>query len=115
ERQARHESARADDSSGARYGLFVAPRDGMSSLIERLSSQLPPGTIRLGTAVSGVERADGPAWRLTLESSAETIAADAVILATPAHAAGRLLAQAAPSAAALLCAIPHAGCAVVSL
>lgn len=51
-------------SSGARYGLFVAPRDGMSSLIEAIvarlqsgssqSGSLRPGSLRLSTPVTAI-------------------------------------------------------------
>ena len=33
--------------SGARYGLFVAPRDGMGSIVQTLADRLPVGAVRL--------------------------------------------------------------------
>ena len=34
-------------ASGARYGMFVAPRGGMSSLVDALAARLPKGAVRL--------------------------------------------------------------------
>ena len=39
-------------ASGARYGLFLAPRDGMQRLVEAIAARLPPASIRLNTALS---------------------------------------------------------------
>ena len=41
-RAARHERTDGDaEGSGARYGLFVAPRDGMTSLVQAIAARLP--------------------------------------------------------------------------
>ncbi|MEW5633387.1 protoporphyrinogen oxidase, partial [Streptomyces hydrogenans] len=52
-------------------------------------------------------------WRVTTPSGA--LAADAVVLAVPAHAAARLLAGPAPEAAEALGGVRHADTAVVAL
>ena len=43
-------------ASGARYSLFVTPRDGMSSLVDALAARFPPGCVRLNTSVQQIRR-----------------------------------------------------------
>ena len=49
---------------GARYGLFVAPRDGIGAMIEALVQRLPTDSIRLNTSVSGLSRNERGQWLL---------------------------------------------------
>src|SRR5690606_10339382 len=56
-RASRREKA-GEKVSGARYGMFVTPREGMGRLISALAAKLPGGSCRTGTAVE----------RLSLES-----------------------------------------------
>ncbi|MFI1016335.1 protoporphyrinogen oxidase [Streptomyces sp. NPDC020965] len=73
------------------------------------------GDIRTGTPVAGLSRT-AAGWRLRLGApSAGTIEADAVIVATPAGVAARLLAAEAPTAAADLGLIEYASMALVTL
>ncbi len=116
-----------DAASGARYGLFVAPRDGMKSLVEALTARLPPDAIHLNTPVTRIEKSSDSHWQVTVDqhraSSIQDRASsiqhpasyDALLLALPAHAAARLLRSCDPELAAKLDAIEYAGCAVVSL
>jgi oxygen-dependent protoporphyrinogen oxidase len=101
----------SNSASGARYGLFLAPKRGLQSLVETLSEQLPNNSIHLDTPVAQVER-QNKKWQLTVNSQSEF---DAVIVAVPAHAAAKLLKSAEPAIAAELAGIEYAGCAVVSL
>jgi oxygen-dependent protoporphyrinogen oxidase len=80
--------APARGGAGARYGLFVAPAAGMGALVTALARRLPEGTVRLRTPVVALTR-EGDAWRLRV--GAETVVADAVILAAPAHTVATLL------------------------
>ncbi|MGW4055582.1 protoporphyrinogen/coproporphyrinogen oxidase [Streptomyces sp. NPDC004779] len=64
------------------------------------------------TAVTGLRRAGGE-WRVTTATG--SLAADALVLALPAHAAAPLLAGLAPEAAEALAGIRHADTAVVAL
>jgi protoporphyrinogen/coproporphyrinogen III oxidase len=83
-------SRRGEDSaSGARYGLFASLRNGMETLVQRLVARLPRDTVSLNAPVRRLERA-ASGWKLTL-ASGESVAADAVCLATPAWAAADLL------------------------
>src|SRR6266511_525802 len=75
--------------------MFMAPRDGMAEIVEALSARLDRITVLRGAAVQrvtpygpGMERAQGYAVHL---GSGRALQADAVVLATPAHATARLL------------------------
>ncbi|MFM9106877.1 MAG: protoporphyrinogen oxidase, partial [Chloroflexota bacterium] len=94
---------------------FLAPREGLGHLVAALEARLRAAgaEIRLGDAAREV-RAAGEGATVALRSG-EEIAADAVIVAAEAWAAGDLLAGAAPGLAADLRAIPHASSAIVSL
>ncbi|UQI47253.1 protoporphyrinogen oxidase [Streptomyces sp. HU2014] len=78
------------------------------------------GVIRTHTPVAGVERAaDG--WRVVLGAGngtgdgAETLTADAVVVATPAHDAARLLGPHASAAVAGLSTVEYASMALVTM
>lgn len=125
-----------EGTSGARYGMFVAPRRGMSNLIQSLTNQLKPVTIHLNTPVASARHESGR-WCLTLglqdraggckgKSSSSQVELpgarsthesrfDAIIIALPAYAASRLLLDCDRLLAAELAAIDYAGCAVVSM
>jgi protoporphyrinogen/coproporphyrinogen III oxidase len=102
--------------SGARYSLFVGLRQGMSSLIEALVRKLPEGSVRCGFSVERLERGHNGRW-LVHGAGADTspIEAEAVILATPARSAGRLLEGIDPELASQLDRICSTSCAIVSL
>ena len=53
-RQARHTTHADRHSSGGRYSMFVAPREGIGSLVEAIAHRLPPGSIQLGARVSAL-------------------------------------------------------------
>lgn len=104
--------------SGARYSLFVTPRRGLSSMVEAISARLPPGAVRLGAEVDRLEPAPGGGWLLSGRGLLEEPAArtfDAVVLATPAGSAARLLAPIDAEATGLLGGIEHSGTAIVSV
>jgi len=96
---------------------FLAPRGGLGELVETLAARLRDAgaTIRTGAGVTGLIRATGrPGFEL-LFGEQELLHADAVVVATPAPAAARLLAVLAPAAATHLRAIPHVSTATVTL
>ncbi|MBI1313812.1 protoporphyrinogen oxidase [bacterium] len=88
-------SAAETGGSGARYGLFTAPRGGMSVLIDRLREIVESsGTVRTQTRVESLART--PDGRFTLrvcpqngEAADETF--DAVVVALRTHHAADLL------------------------
>lgn len=113
-------SATVEDSAGARYGLFVAPRDGMGSLVEAIAERLPPDAVRLNTPVLRLDlegHAPGDAreamgtWLVTTPGGAERF--DAVVLALPAPAAAALLEPSDAELAGQLRRIAYAGSAIV--
>lgn len=99
-------------SSGARYGLFVAPRDGMSSLVEALVRRLNDSGVEHGPAVTTLVR-EGSRWSVT--AGDQTVTFDAVILALPAYAAAALMESEHHELADDLTRIPYAGSAIVVL
>lgn len=112
-RQARRQTKGA---SGARYSMFVAPRDGMSSLIDALAARLPEDAIRTGCPVQSLVPEPDGGWTLSFgDSSPGTVRVDGVILATKATGASRLLARFDSTSANLLAEIPHSSCSLVSV
>jgi oxygen-dependent protoporphyrinogen oxidase len=100
--------------SGARYGMFLAPRDGMRRMIEAIAARLPEGCVRLGSAVESVQRT-GSGWQLQVRGAAEPEQFDDLIVAAPAYACRELLAAVDEELAQLVGGIPHAGASVVML
>ena len=108
--------------SGARYGMFVAPRDGMASIAERIAEKLPADSIQLHAAIDRIERSADGLWRLSILTSPrgeprlpERAEFDAAIVALPAHRASQLLAPLDAELSELLGEIPYAGTSVVTL
>jgi protoporphyrinogen/coproporphyrinogen III oxidase len=117
--------------SGARYSLFVTLRDGLSTLIDRLAGDLPPGSLRLGVEAAEVLRNAAPAVPPSGETApagtprveswvvgtrtGERLPADAVVLAMPAHAAAALLRRLDPGLSESLAGIEYGTSVTVSL
>ncbi len=97
--------------------MFVAPREGISSLVDALTARLPSGAVQLNRPVENVSRADDGTWQLHTTGSAEsdTINCDGLIVATPAPAAARLLASLDHTLSVELSRIEYAGTAIVTL
>lgn len=116
----------AREGSGPRWSLFVAPIDGMGALVEALAARLPAGAIRTGSHVVLLVRVggsrsgtDGPGgkpavYRIGLENG-KFLEADAVIVATEAHRASRLVEGLDAHLARHLGEIPYASSATVTL
>ncbi len=75
------------EPSEAAPSPFQTLRGGVGTLITALTERLP--RVRTGRAVAAITR-DGDRWRVVLEGG-ETIDADGVVLAAPAHAAARMV------------------------
>lgn len=103
--------------AGARYGLFAGLRGGMANLVDALAAKLSPDSIRCGAKVEALSRDQDGRWRLELagQSAGEAILADGLILATPARAAGRLVAGVDRELAVMLGRLESTSSAVVSL
>ncbi len=125
----RHEPARESARNGARVGtnrpadlrepaggpptapVFGALRGGYATLVAALAAT---ADVRLSTAVRALHRRTG-GWRLVLGPGQGVLDVDAVVLAVPAPAAARLLAEVAPAAARAAGGIELASSVVVAL
>jgi protoporphyrinogen/coproporphyrinogen III oxidase len=102
--------------SGARYGMFVTMRDGMSSLVDAVVARLAPGTVRCGSPVQRLTHREGGGWSLEVGGDAPgRIEADAVVVAISTGAAARLLGPVDPTLGERLGRINTTGSIVVSL
>ena len=70
--------------------LFSSLKGGMQQMIDAVVARLDGHSLRLSTAVHQLTRKDG-GWELTTAAGAESF--DAVIFATPAHVASKMLAS----------------------
>jgi oxygen-dependent protoporphyrinogen oxidase len=109
----------ASSASGARYSLFTAPREGMSSLVTALVSRLTHSTIHLNAPVARIAQTSDARWQVDVEHRASSIPPpaslyDALILALPAHVAARLLESHDRELSGALAGIEYSSCAVVS-
>jgi oxygen-dependent protoporphyrinogen oxidase len=104
--------AGGERAAGARYSMFVAPAEGMGALVDALARRLPEGVLRLRAPVVGIVHADGR-WRL--RAGGEPIAADALVIAAPAHAAAALFDPVDAALGRELRAIEYASSATVTL
>lgn len=106
----------SNSASGARYGLFVAPRDGMSSLIKAIASRLPADCVRQNARVERIERVSDPQgpspWRVTIAGQPSPEPFDALVLAAPARLSASLLSTIDAQLASLVGSITYAGCSV---
>jgi protoporphyrinogen/coproporphyrinogen III oxidase len=87
---------------------FVSLRGGMATLAQALEARLEPGTIHFNASVDVIERVER-GWRVG------GVPGRAVILASPASAAARLLAPIDAGAAALCAQVPYVSTASVAL
>jgi oxygen-dependent protoporphyrinogen oxidase len=105
---------RESASSGARYGLFRAPRNGMQQLVEAVRDRLPKQTVQCNTPVTRVGRQPDGRW--TLDTPAGSLEPfDRLLLAMPSHRAAELLGEIDQVLAGELSSIPHASSAVVAI
>jgi protoporphyrinogen/coproporphyrinogen III oxidase len=93
--------------------VLVTLTGGLGRLVEALVSRLAGDDLRLNTAARSIARV-GTGYRIDL-ADGQSIAADAVVLATPAYATAGLLADLAPDAAAVMAEIPYVDVATIWL
>ena len=96
----------------AARSIFTSLRGGMQQLIDALAARLDAGRVRLGTPVSGLERIEG-GWKVVAGGEAEFY--DAVIVASPAWAAGVLLGPVDAALGEELGGIPYSSSITVNL
>ncbi|MHC4877320.1 MAG: protoporphyrinogen oxidase [Planctomycetota bacterium] len=97
-------SASETNGSGARYGLFTAPRHGMSVMLDRLKEIVESsGTLRTGTRIASLQRTPDGRFTLRVEDHQNAATSsppadeqfDGVVVALRTHHAAELLEQAA--------------------
>jgi oxygen-dependent protoporphyrinogen oxidase len=108
-------AARKQMASGnaAPRPLFTSLKDGMQQLVDAIVAQLPQEALRIERAVRAV-RLDGGCWLVALDDSGGE-RFDSVILATPAPAAGALLASVQPELARELNGIAYSSSVTLTL
>lgn len=92
--------------------IFTTLKGGLQQLVDALESRLDPASLRTSIAVKSLERS-GSGWRLQTDQGEETY--DAVILASQAWVAGKLLATTDALLGDELCAIPYSSSITVNL
>lgn len=112
------------ESSGARYGLFTGPREGMEQILAELREKImATTTVRLGESVlelGKVARSTGDTpvaaetWMVRTSKDLIPLEFDAVILAVPAFTAAKFLRGVDQPLAELLDGIPYASSAIVA-
>ena len=95
------------------YSLFMTLKNGLGEMVERIIEKSPAVSFRANAKVMEIVRAENT-WRVEL-AGAETLEADAVILASPANISARLLEPASEKIAALLNRIKYVSTAAVTL
>jgi len=81
------------DASGARYGLFRAPRQGIGQLVQWLKETLTDVDIRANCNVVSISKNESK-WMIQLDhthAADQILSADGIILATPAQPSARLV------------------------
>jgi len=101
----------APPSTGA--PVLVTLNGGLGRLVEALVARLGGDDLWLGNAAQAIKRV-GDQYRVEL-ADGQSIAADAVVLATPAYATAELLADLAPDASTVMAEIPYVDVATIWL
>ncbi len=110
--QAKQQSKAENSASGARYGLFTAPKNGIQSILDCLREKVETSaTIRSDCLIQSITKNDN-GWSVTIVGG-ETELFDAVILALPTHRAAELLEGVSPELAEDLSSIEYASSAIV--
>ena len=93
-------------------GVFTSLRGGMQQMVDAIEARLNPAWVRTGTAVSAVQKIAG-GWRVEAAGVRETY--DAVIVCSPAWAAGVLLQPVDAALGEELSGIPYSSSITVNL
>ncbi|MDR0327384.1 MAG: protoporphyrinogen oxidase [Planctomycetaceae bacterium] len=107
-----NKAAHLAEQSGARYSMFVTLRNGLSVIGETIAQRLPPGSLQLGKEISQIDKT--PEGRWIVQTKDETLTFDAVIVATSARDAAKVLRNCSPILSEKLGAIEHEGTAIAT-
>jgi oxygen-dependent protoporphyrinogen oxidase len=105
---------RGQKVSGARYGQFLAPRDGMQRVVDAIVARLPPESLRLNAPIEHLEQ-HGDGWNVFVRQGERPEVFDELILAAPGAVSSQLLTSVDEELASLIGRIPYAGCSVAVL
>lgn len=114
--ESRKKKALEVEASGARYGLFRAPQNGIGQLVDWLKSALTQVECRTGSQVGSLSSSDD-GWILELKTDDVTdpLRVDGCVLAIPARVSGQLLSATDQTLGRQLSQIEAASSAVVVL
>ncbi|HKN22870.1 MAG TPA: protoporphyrinogen oxidase [Terracidiphilus sp.] len=111
-KRTRQQGAREQGSEGAARSIFTALRGGMGQLVNAITERLDGNSVRTATPVSGIEKT-AQGWRIAAGGASEEF--DALIVATPAWAAGELLTPVDGALGVELSGIPYSSSITVNL
>jgi len=103
--QRRQANTKTSDS-GARYSMFMAPRNGMHQIVEAIQQSIPHERIHLNAPIKSLVQ-QGKSWAVQCKDQQEVF--DAVVVALPAPKAAEVL-DSQSQLAASLSEINYAGC-----
>ncbi|MEE8424062.1 MAG: protoporphyrinogen oxidase [Thermodesulfobacteriota bacterium] len=110
---------RKKKSTGEKMTMFMTLKGGVETLTNTIASCLPVGSTVQGKEITGISRSNvnggNPSYAISFAGDDNTVKADAVIIAAPAHVAAKLLENLDPSLAGQLADIPYASTATVSV
>ncbi|MDE3186437.1 MAG: protoporphyrinogen oxidase [Acidobacteriota bacterium] len=109
---ASHAAKPQGNARPAPRGIFTTLRGGMQQLVDALEARLEPAWVRRSTPVSALEKTEG-GWKIAAGGVTELF--DAVIMASPAWAAGELLGAVDPVLGEELGGIPYSSSITVNL
>ena len=112
-RQASKQAAAEQQGSGARYGLFVAPKGGMTVILDELERRVKErAEIRLDTNIRRIDPVETGGWSLTLDDGSNE-QFDRVVIAIRSHQVAELIGGFDNQLAECLRKIPYASSAIV--
>ena len=105
------------ESSGARYKMFLAMKEGMQSLVDKMHHHLDRTEVILNCPVRGVAPAAGGKWQVEtgLEVPKLAVPLDGLVLTTRASVTGQLLQGLDPQLAKQMASVETASMAIVML
>jgi oxygen-dependent protoporphyrinogen oxidase len=107
-----NKAAHLAEQSGARYSMFVTLRGGLSVIGETIAQRLPADSIQLNTEISQIDKTSEGKWAVRTQD--ETLLFDAVIAASSAADASKVLRKSMPVLAQKLGEIEHEGTAIAT-
>jgi len=112
-RASRKKPQEAKGASGARWSLFVTPRNGMQQLVDALTTRLSLGSLHQNQTVTAVQPMNGH-WKVQCVDNS-IFDADGVILTTPAFLSAPLVSPFDSQLADRLSSISYSSAATVNL